>query len=37
VVYVAEGLKALVEMGMFLAILGVGILYAWREGALRWQ
>jgi len=37
VVYVAEGLKALAEMGMFLGILGVGILYAWREGALRWQ
>jgi len=37
VVYVAEGLKALAEMGMFLAILGVGIIYAWREGAFRWQ
>jgi NADH-quinone oxidoreductase subunit A len=37
VVYVAEGLKALAEMGMFLGILGVGIVYAWREGALRWQ
>ena len=36
-VYVAEGLTALVEMGMFLAILGIGIVYAWREGALRWQ
>lgn len=37
VVYVAEGLKALAEMGMFLGILGVGILYAWREGVFRWQ
>ena len=37
VVYVQEGTKALVEMGMFLGILSVGILYAWREGALRWQ
>jgi len=37
VVYVQEGVKALVEMGMFLAILSLGILYAWREGALRWQ
>ena len=37
VVYVQEGLKALVEMGMFLAILSVGILYGWREGIFRWQ
>jgi len=35
--YVAEGGKALVEMGMFLAILSVGLVYAWREGAFRWQ
>jgi NADH-quinone oxidoreductase subunit A len=37
VVYVAEGLKALTEMGMFLAILSVGIIYGWREGAFKWQ
>ncbi|MEW6312355.1 MAG: NADH-quinone oxidoreductase subunit A [Pseudomonadota bacterium] len=37
VVYVAEGMKALMEMGMFLAILSVGIVYAWREGVFRWQ
>jgi len=37
VVYVKEGVKALMEMGMFLAILSLGILYAWREGALGWQ
>ncbi len=37
VVFVAEGGKAMVEMGMFLTILGVGILYAYREGAFRWQ
>lgn len=37
VVYVAEGLKALTEMGMFLGILSIGILYGWREGAFRWQ
>lgn len=37
VVYVREGTKALAEMGMFLGILSLGILYAWREGALRWQ
>ena len=37
VVYVREGIKALAEMGMFLAILSVGIVYAWREGVFRWQ
>ncbi len=37
VVFVAEGVKALAEMGMFLAILAVGILYGWREGVFRWQ
>lgn len=37
VVYVAEGMKAMVEMGMFLAILSLGILYGWREGVFRWQ
>lgn len=37
VVFVAEGMKALMDMGMFLAILSIGILYAWREGVFRWQ
>ena len=37
VVYVQTGTKALVEMGMFLAILSLGVVYAWREGALAWQ
>ncbi|MBB3231401.1 NADH-quinone oxidoreductase subunit A [Halomonas stenophila] len=37
VVYVAQGMKAVMEMGMFLAILSVGILYGWREGVFRWQ
>jgi NADH-quinone oxidoreductase subunit A len=37
VVYVAEGMKAVMEMGMFLAILSVGILYGWREGVFKWQ
>lgn len=37
VVFVTEGIKALAEMGMFLAILSVGILYGWREGIFRWQ
>jgi NADH-quinone oxidoreductase subunit A len=34
---VAEtGLSAVVEMFVFLAILMAGVVYAWREGALRW-
>ncbi len=37
VVFLQEGMKAMVEMGMFLAILSVGILYGWREGVFRWQ
>ncbi|SKA17110.1 NADH dehydrogenase subunit A [Consotaella salsifontis] len=37
VVFVEEGGKAMMEMGMFLAILSVGILYGWREGVFRWQ
>lgn len=30
------GAAAVVEMFLFLAILLAGVLYAWREGALRW-
>ena len=37
VVYIEEGVKALAEMAMFLSILSVGIVYAWREGVFRWQ
>ncbi|MFW6094745.1 MAG: NADH-quinone oxidoreductase subunit A [Pseudomonadota bacterium] len=37
VVYQTVGIKALVEMGMFLSILAVGIVYGWREGVFRWQ
>ncbi len=36
VVFVQEGTKAFVEMLMFIVILVLGILYAWREGALEW-
>src|SRR3546814_3346802 len=31
VVFLQEGMKAMIEMGMFLAILSLGILYGWRE------
>jgi len=31
------GLWALAELILFLGILAVGLVYAWRKGALRWQ
>lgn len=36
VVFAREGITALVEMLMFIVILTLGILYAWRERALEW-
>jgi NADH-quinone oxidoreductase subunit A len=36
VVFVDEGLIALIEMFMFIAILLFGILYTWREKAFEW-
>jgi NADH:ubiquinone oxidoreductase subunit 3 (subunit A) len=36
VVFAEEGLIALIEMLMFIVILLLGILYAWRERALEW-
>lgn len=37
VVYVEVGIAALVEMGVFLSLLGLGLAYAWREGVFSWQ
>jgi len=37
VAYGKLGLFALVEMFIFLAILVVGLAYAWRKGALEWN
>jgi NADH:ubiquinone oxidoreductase subunit 3 (subunit A) len=37
VVFVREGAIAMVEMGMFITILLLGVLYAWRERALEWS
>lgn len=31
------GLLGFIEMGIFLAILGVGLLYAWKKRALEWD
>ncbi|RZT85666.1 NADH-quinone oxidoreductase subunit A [Pseudonocardia sediminis] len=36
VVVATMGPSAVVEMFLFLAILLAGVVYAWREGALRW-
>lgn len=37
VVYKQEGLVALLDMGVFLGILFLGLLYGWSQGALRRQ
>ncbi len=37
VVYRQLGMVGLVEMGIFLGILMVGYVYAWDNGALKWQ
>ncbi|TMA10038.1 MAG: NADH-quinone oxidoreductase subunit A [Deltaproteobacteria bacterium] len=31
------GILGLVEMGIFLLILVIGFIYAWRKGALEWE
>ncbi len=37
VVYKQEGVVALLDMGVFLAVLFLGLLYGWSQGALRRQ
>jgi len=37
VVFRSLGWFAYAEIGFFLTVLGVGVLYAWREGALEWS
>ena len=36
VVFERLGMFAVVEMAIFILILGTGLLYAWRKGVLRW-
>lgn len=36
VVFRQVGLSGLVEMGIFLLVLIVGLIYAWRKGVLEW-
>lgn len=31
------GMAGLVEMALFVLVLAVGLLYAWRKGALEWE
>jgi NADH-quinone oxidoreductase subunit A len=35
-VYLDIGMRAVASMGIFIAILAVGLLYAWKKGVLRW-
>lgn len=37
VVFRRIGALALVEIVVFVGILGIGLAYAWRRGALRWE
>jgi NADH-quinone oxidoreductase subunit A len=37
VVFVREGAVAFVEMGMFITVLLLGVLYIWRERSLEWS
>ncbi len=37
VVFLQEGAIAMIEMAMFITILLLGLLYAWRERALAWS
>ncbi|HEY8739318.1 MAG TPA: NADH-quinone oxidoreductase subunit A [Candidatus Dormibacteraeota bacterium] len=37
VVFRRIGFLALGEIAVFIAILGIGLAYAWRRGALRWE
>ena len=35
-IFTSLGYQAVVEMAVFILILAVGLLYAWRKGVLRW-
>lgn len=37
VVFRQLGLFGLIEMLVFIAVLGVGLAYAWKKGALEWE
>jgi NADH-quinone oxidoreductase subunit A len=35
-IFESLGWQAVIEMGIFIGILALGLLYAWRKGVLRW-
>jgi NADH-quinone oxidoreductase subunit A len=37
VVYLQAGLAVIAEMAIFVGVLALGLLYAWRKRALTWQ
>lgn len=37
VVHRELGVAGLIEMGAFVGVLGLGLVYAWKRGALEWQ
>ena len=37
VLYRKLGVTGLVEMGVFLGVVGFGLVYVWRRGALKWE
>lgn len=37
VVFVGLGVPAVVEMGVFIGLLALGLLYAWKKQVLRWE
>ncbi|MBI3333238.1 MAG: NADH-quinone oxidoreductase subunit A, partial [Candidatus Omnitrophica bacterium] len=37
VIFKQAGIAGLVAMGVFLGVLGLGLIYAWQEGALEWE
>jgi NADH-quinone oxidoreductase subunit A len=37
VVFRQLGFYGLVEILLFIAVLGVGLMYVWKKGALRWD
>ncbi len=37
VLYRRLGIFGLYEMAIFLAVLGIGLCYAWKKGALEWE
>ncbi len=37
VVFKETGIAAFIEILIFLGVLGLGLLYAWKKGALKWE